>query len=1093
MAEMDAINGIARSFEADRRLDTLAAALPPFLHTEILENIDRTPNLSTLAYALVDSIDPRSTLSDWAESPPRWLDQSTPRAWIVFAEALAAFDLKPEAVQAIGNAIDAGIPNRPYWLARIALLESLTPAAADALRQQAGQSQHPLSNAALAIAGNRFSDAASDLNQWAPDAPRDDNLRLTLKAECERLLGQTQNQLETLAILIEMYEDVAAPRLLLATALLTRAQRRESQAVAADVQRAAELALEARDRRRRWRGDSTEAAVLAAKALMMAHDLGRMRSVATAEPIGEATAAEAASPELRSQAAIAAAVMGYHAEALELVADNTPFAAAEVAALIAEAKDDGSDRAHADIQNAWRAVYAAASSDEERLGAARGAILAGVPEVELDNLPAQVREHLEDTLRLAQALGLSGGPSSRDQIIGQLRLMKRSEPYAALKLAELVGQTEGPAAAAAELVEAADCFNDQFFRLMATSLLYEAGLHEASALAANEALAKSPRDWPGRRRALMALINVSQALGNWSEAATYSGQLLALDPRNEKAAWAQAQSLWNDDKADQAWASLRANFSGSPRPSTQQEGLLLLRLMRQFGERRDLISLAVELIRTHQDDDDFVANVLLISYMPASSADDAEPADEAPEQAQLNELFQRFTSTFPQHPALTTISGEDDDQFLARIKEMMRRGAEARAEVTKLVSEDQWPVGALAITSRKQYAYAIIARGAGHRFIRSADPAARTASRDTVGRALDPADSSRLLVDASAIYTLSGLTDGVAAVLRGSMPSQHITSAALYDIRGTRHELAMPAAGYLNYDAESDELIFSEPDAEEVNRLRSRAVAMVAIAESLSRLPTTPLSDTSSNGQRSEPWLGNIDVAAQGGYLFWCDDAVLRQLARSQGVAAFGTFELAEELLRRGRLSSDQWSSLLISLASDYAADLPLTVDLLSTVAAHDNWLPKAAAFALSRLETWNKPEVPSEVLRQAINKNLTQLDVVEHWVRCGARALTSTRLEPSVAGNNAALLLQYVVSLPATRPAIIRVALSAIRSETNVRGLADPWPATCRKLHSSLLSERGEAEAAAVALAVCSELNPEDRRTMMSVIFDPRRRPPSA
>ncbi|WBC01131.1 hypothetical protein [Micromonospora sp. WMMA1976] len=1090
--EMEAIRGIARTVEADRRLETLAAALPPFLHKEIVQDVDRNPKLSTLAYTLVDSVDPRNALSDWAELPPRWLDQSTPRAWTIFAEALAAFGLRPEAVSAIKKAIEDGIPHRSYWLARIALLESLAPAAMDTLQQHSGQTQHPLAAAVIAIAGDRFRDAASALEQWSPQAPRDDNLRLTLKAECERVLGQAERQIETLKSLIEKYEDVATPRILLATTLLARAQRRESQAVTADVQRAAELALEARDRRRRWRGDSTEAAVLAAKALMMAQDFSRMRAVATAEPLGEATAAEAASPELRSEAAIATAVMGYHSEALELVTDATPFAAAEVAAIIAEAQDDGSERAHAEVQNAWRAVRAAASSDEERLSAARGAILAGVPETELDDLPPQLRERLKDTLRLAQALGLGGEPSSRDQVIGQLRLMKQSEPYAAVKLADLIRQTEGPAAAAAELSEAADRFNDQFFRLLAASLLYEARLYEAAASAVNEALAKAPKEWPGRRRALMTLTNSSQALGNWAEAATHAGQLLSIDPNNERAAWAQAQALWNDDKAHQAWASLRANFSDSPRPATQQEGLLLLRLTRQFGERRDVISSAVELIRSHQDDDDFVANVLLISYMPFPGNDDVEPIDESPEQAQLNQIFQAFSSTFPQHPALTTISG-DEDQLLTQIKEMMKRGAEVRAEVAKRVLEDEWPLGALAIVSRKHYAYAILARGAGHHYLCSSAAAERTASREAARRALDPNNATRLLLDASAIHTLSGLSEGVAAVLRGSLPSQHIASAALYDIRATRHDLAMPAAGYLNYDVASDELVYSEPDVEEVNRLRARISAMVAIAESLSRLPTTPLTDTSSDGRRSEPWLGNVDVAVRGGYVFWCDDAVLRQLARSKGVPTFGTVEVAEELLGRGRLTRDQWSDLLISLVSDYAVDLPVTADVLRTVAARDNWLPKAAAFALSRLETWSKAEIPTEVLRQAIDRNWAQLDVVEQWIRCGARALTNRRLDPRVAGDNVALLLQYVVSLRTTRPAIIRVALSAIRAETNGREVIDPWPAVCRRLHASLLSERGEAQAAAVALAMCAELNPEDRKAMMAVIFDPHRKPPSA
>ncbi|MEV4721716.1 hypothetical protein AB0J94_31390 [Micromonospora noduli] len=1087
--EMQAIHGIAKFIEADRRLESLAASLPPFLHKEIVQGVDRDPNLSALAYVIVDSVDPCNALREWAEAPPRWLEHSTARAWATFAEALAAFGLQTEAVKAINKAVEGGIADRSYWVARVALLESFAISAIDTVQQHSSRAQHSLAKAVLAIADDRFREAASILDQWSPEAPRDDVLRLTLKAECERLLGHTQNQIQILESLVEKYDDLGPPRMQLATTLLARAQRRESQAIAADVQRAAELALAARDRRRRWRGDSTEAAVLAAKALMMAHDFNRMRAVTTVEPLGEATDVEAASPELRSQAAVAAALMGYHAEARELAIDATPFSVAEVEALIAEARDDGSDQAHTEIQNAWRAARTAASSDEERIAAARGALLAGVPEAEIDDLPQELLNHLEDTLRVAQALGLAGEPSSRDQIIGQLRLLKRDEPYAAVKLADLVRQTEGPTAAAAELSEAADRFDDQFFRLMAASLLYEAGLYEATTVIANEAIAKSPKEWPGRRRALMALINCSQAFGNWSEAASYAGQLLSIDPHDGTAAWAQAQAFWNDDKADRAWASLQANFAGSPRPATQQQGLLLLRLTRQFGERRDLFSLAVEQIRSHQEDDDFVANVLLISYMLVSGDDDAEPLNETPELNQLGELFQQFTSTFPQHPALRTISG-DEDQLLAQMKDMMKRGAEARAKVTRLVTDDQWPVGALATTARKPYAYVILARGAGHHFLCSANEAERKASREAVGRAFDPTNATRLLVDASTIHTLSGLAPGVAAVLRGSMPSQHITSAALHDVRGTRHELEMPAAGYLNYDAARDELIWSEPDVEEVNRLQMRASAMVAIAESLSRLPNAPPTDTSSNGRQSEPWLGNIDTAAHGGYVFWCDDAILRQLARSQGVATFGTVELAEKLVEKERLSHDQWSDLLISLIGDYAVDLPITTDSLSTVAASDNWLPKAAALALSRLETWSKAEVPAEVLRQAINRNWTRLDVVEHWIRCSARALTHPRLEPRIAGDNVNLLLRYLVTLPSMRPALIRVALSAIRSEIHERDIVDPWPDVCRRLHASVLNERGEAEAAAVALAMCAELNPEDRKTMMSVIFDSRRKP---
>src|SRR5262249_40397720 len=98
------------------------------------------------------------------------------------------------------------------------------------------------------------------------------------------------------------------------------------------------------------------------------------------------------------------------------------------------------------------------------------------------------------------------------------------------------------------------------------------------------------------------------------------------------------------------------------------------------------------------------------------------------------------------------------------------------------------------------------------------------------------------------------------------------------------------------------------------------------------------------------------------GAALWSDDLGLRRLARSGGVACFGTPALVDALRDRGLENAapsaydailEQTAADNRDLALDMTVDVTLHLQDLLHIAEHDEWLPRAGAAVLSRASWW--------------------------------------------------------------------------------------------------------------------------------------------
>jgi hypothetical protein len=292
--------------------------------------------------------------------------------------------------------------------------------------------------------------------------------------------------------------------LLLAQLLTSRAQRgRASAGREAELQRASELALRARDRGRAWGGSTVRAIVAAADAFILSHDPESAWQVLREAPEGEATATEATDPDVLAKAAIVAASSGRTALARELAAaTKDPFEIALIAALIAEEGTDDDDAGQ--LAELWQRAYEAAATDEQRMFAARGLRALGVTVPDYDKLQELYPDAVAEAEELAGVFGLP-----IPERIARLRALRNTSNYAAFRLAHLLDQDGDGAGSATVLIEAADRFGDQGFRVLSARKLGALGSFDVAKSEVEAALAQAPDSWSGRSSALAVLLDIS--------------------------------------------------------------------------------------------------------------------------------------------------------------------------------------------------------------------------------------------------------------------------------------------------------------------------------------------------------------------------------------------------------------------------------------------------------------------------------------------------------------------------------------------------------------------------------------------------------
>ncbi|MEV7221582.1 hypothetical protein ACFYN5_00760 [Streptomyces sp. NPDC007126] len=124
----------------------------------------------------------------------------------------------------------------------------------------------------------------------------------------------------------------------------------------------------------------------------------------------------------------------------------------------------------------------------------------------------------------------------------------------------------------------------------------------------------------------------------------------------------------------------------------------------------------------------------------------------------------------------------------------------------------------------------------------------------------------------------------------------------------------------------------------------------------------------------STQWLTALDHAEGYGLVLWCDDRVLRTVARSEGVAAFGTVALLDARVKADLTTPGEALLTKAELLRNHYVDIPFSADLYHAAALADGWQAKAVAVALSLPAAWADAKAASAFALDAASRAVSTL-----------------------------------------------------------------------------------------------------------------------
>jgi hypothetical protein len=223
----------------------------------------------------------------------------------------------------------------------------------------------------------------------------------------------------------------------------------------------------------------------------------------------------------------------------------------------------------------------------------------------------------------------------------------------------------------------------------------------------------------------------------------------------------------------------------------------------------------------------------------------------------------------------------------------------------------------------------------------------------------------------------------------------------------------------------------------------------------------------------------------------YSDDIVLRLVARSEGVSAFGTFSLLEVLAGKGQIGEDSFRDAIMSLRRNYAADLPFDAEQILTLAAEHGWRAGPGALPLTRPAFWQDPQRGFSLYQRCLEKVLRHDEMsLPGW--CAAATLGFARSWPAaLATRRAGRILAFTVLMSFVQSSGLRAdlfspMLKASRPAARNLGLDDTLPAAVEALKETMEETFGVSQAAPIFAKLVEGLDTEDRTVALQVFLRP-------
>lgn len=1027
----------------------------------------------SLVITLVGERDRRSLLQQWGATPPAALADAPADAWCWFACVSADYGAVEAAMQFIAKGVAAGA-SASYWWARAGLTVGTgTPEDSARARELWARShpKHPLAEAGEAIEQGEYAAAEQVLDAWDPETPNDQSIKAILQTAAATGRGDFNRAIAIGIAAAAAHPEGSGNTLRTAEALLSRGHYGQSDHPLDDFARAFDLAIQSRDSRRTWLGDSVAPILTAVKASALATDIDRAWRLTQAAPDGTALAHEARDERLQRESAILAATMGRFENA-KAVADalGDPFVSHTVDGWRAFAEDQ-----RADAEEAWLRAWDDAPNDTSRLQTASALAPLGMRLPDLDSLSGEYGTAIVRIRIVHEVM------SSSDHDLSLLRARATDSEELTVLLAERL-MTQGQTADAAAVLEAGGTrWNHPLMMRMAAARYGSAGNYEKAYDVAATALSLGGAAWAGRLETLMIQFDSLESRGQFSRSLAVAREMVTLAPGNLTIRWALVHSLIRAGSIQGAWRALR--YQGQPvDPRDPADARTWIGLAAECDDSPEFVQRSLQMMSAWLHEPD-VVGVFLIQIYRGLSRHERDVADA--DIRELHKATEEFTETHPENQIFRKVTLDENDP-LGSLTSLLKDAAAEDPAMTDLrdrVGRGELPLGFAAELASRTYVEACIKTGAG--LVYSHLPLTAAAGQAAAAAAL----GSRIVIDASAAATLALLEPRVVDTLVGAFLSLETTDSAYRDALGAQQSLNMLSTMTLGWHAKQNRPLMSETTLEEAEafaRRADRVVALLARSERRSWPGLKRFSVLTDDGT----WLSALDLALADQRVFWCDDRSLRQLAASEGAQTFGTVDLLSTLETASLITPDLGAAVRASLVAAYHVDLDFDPNVFTLAAELDGWMPKGAAAALARVHSWRDPAACVRFASTAIARVAsTSPSGIAQWTAAVALGLVRiTDGNAEGASENLEILLTDQIAQPWLRPDTLPFVMQGIRiAVEELPGTVDPLPAVLARTYPQIAEKHGAPRAAEFLLMLVKNLREEDRAAAARIILTSR------
>lgn len=1022
-----------------------------------------------LVITLAGERERRGLFEQWATAPPAAMTDAPAEAWCWLACVAGDYGASVAVVEFVAKGVDAGA-SASYWWARAGLsIGTGTPQDAALARDLWSRSvpKHPLAAAGEAIEKGDYPAAEEVLESWDADDPNDQSIKSILQTAAATGRGDFNRAIQIGIEGAADHPEGSGNTLRTAEALLSRGHHGLSEHPLSDFARAFDLAIQARDSRRTWLGDSVAPILTAVKASALATDIDQAWRLTQAPPEGTALPHEARDIRLRRESAILAATMGRFENA-QAVAESLddPFVTHTVAGWKAFA-DDRPD----DAEDAWLQAWEHAPNDTSRLQTASALAPLGKRLPDLDSLPDEYSLAVDHIKTIHEVM-------SSDEDMSLLRVRARDSEQLTVLLAErLVAQ--GQVTDAAAVLEAGGArWNHPLMMRMAASRYESAGAYEKAFDVAATALSLGGPTWAGRLETLMIQFDSLESQGEFSRSLAVVREMATIAPGNLTVRWALVHSLVRAGSIEDAWRAL--THEGRPvDPRDPADARTWIGLAAECDDSPEFVQRSLEMMSAWVHEPDTVGVFLIQIYRGLNRhARDVADADIA----ELHKATADFTAAHPENQVFRSFTLDENDIVGSLTTMLKDQTAEDRAikDLRERVGRGELPLGFVVELTSRTYVEVCIMTGAGLVF--SHMPPAAEAGQAVAAAAL----SSRVVIDGSAAATLSLLNPAIVDKLIGAFLALETTDSAYRDALGAQQSLNMRSTMTLGWDDKQARPLITETSEEEADafaRRADRVVDLLARSERRGWPGLKRFAEFSGDGI----WLSSLDLAMSEERPFWCDDRSLRQMAASEGARTFGTVDLLAALEAAGLLDHDLGIAARASLVAGYHVDLDFDADVLKLAAELDSWMPKGAAAALTRTHSWVDPAACVRFASTAMARVApTSPAAIAHWtaaVALGLVRITDGSVE--AASQNLKILLTHQFSQPWLRPDTLPFVMQGIRTAVDdLPGTTDPLPAVLAHTYSQIAKKHGASQAAEFLLMLVANLGDQERATAARIIL---------